>query len=59
MELIERLQEYRLRNRISQKKLGKMLGVTFATINRWENGHGKPNKISEYHIRKLLEGDRK
>ncbi len=24
---------------LSQEKLAKELGVTFATVNRWENGH--------------------
>ena len=46
MDIIKQLLEYRLKNRISQKRLAKMLGVTFATVNSWENGHSKPNKIS-------------
>jgi transcriptional regulator with XRE-family HTH domain len=57
--LIQQLEEYRLRNRISQERLAGMLGVTFTTVNRWLNGHTKPNKIDEYHIWKLLEGAKK
>lgn len=52
--LIKSLDEYRLEHRISQEKLAKILGVTFVTVNRWFNGHTLPNKIQQYHIRKLL-----
>jgi len=52
--LIEKLDTYRLENRISQEKLADMLGVTFVTVNRWFNGHSQPNKIQTYHIKKLL-----
>jgi transcriptional regulator with XRE-family HTH domain len=55
MDLIERLEVYRLENRISREKLAKKLGVSFATVNRWLNGKTKPNKIQEYHIKKLIE----
>lgn len=27
---------------ITQTELAEMLGVTFATVNRWENGHHTP-----------------
>jgi putative transcriptional regulator len=53
-DIIQDLEEYRLRNRITQEKLAELLGVTFATVSRWLNGHAKPNKIHEYHIRSLL-----
>ena len=34
-----------LRNKlvISQTKLATMLGVSFASVNRWERGHYEPN----------------
>lgn len=52
--MIERLEEYRLERRITQERLAEMLGVAFVTVSRWLNGHTKPNKIQQYHIRKLL-----
>jgi transcriptional regulator with XRE-family HTH domain len=52
--LIHRLEEYRLKNRISQVKLAEMLQVTHATVNRWLNGHVMPSKIQVYHVEKLL-----
>ena len=53
-DLIERLEEYRLENRITQKELASMLNVAFVTVSRWLNGHTRPNKIQAYHIKKLL-----
>ena len=31
---------------ISQEELARKLGVSFATVNRWENGKSKPIKLS-------------
>lgn len=54
MDLIKRLETYRLENKISQEDLAKKLGVAFSTVNRWLNGKAKPNKIQSFHIEKLL-----
>jgi len=54
MDLIKRLEEYRLKKRITQERLAEMLGVSFCTVNRWLNGKNRPHKIQEYHIKKLL-----
>lgn len=37
-----------IRNRLnaSQEGLAKMIGISYATVNRWENGHSKPNKAA-------------
>jgi len=56
MELIQRLDAYRLENKISQQSLAAKLGVSFVTVNRWFNGKTKPNKIQQYHIEKFLKG---
>jgi len=54
MNMIRELDEYRLKNRISQEKLAEILKVHFSTVNRWFNGRQKPNEIQMYHIGKLL-----
>lgn len=54
MDLIKKLEIYRLENKISQEDLADKLGVAFSTVNRWLNGKAKPNKIQEYHIKKML-----
>jgi len=55
MDLIKRLEEYRLKKRITQERLAEMLGVSFCTVNRWLNGKTRPRKIQEYHIKRLLD----
>ena len=31
---------------LSQERLAEALGVSFATVNRWENGHVKPSRLA-------------
>ena len=54
VEIITKLENYRLEQRIPQQELAKKLGVAFSTVNRWLNGKSNPNKIQSYHIEKLL-----
>ena len=46
-----------LRNRLglTQEKMAGRLGVTFPTINRWENGRTKPSPLGLKQIEGLLE----
>ncbi|MCJ7790392.1 MAG: helix-turn-helix domain-containing protein [Candidatus Atribacteria bacterium] len=53
--LIKKLEIYRLENRISQKQIADRLNIAFSTVNRWFNGKTTPNKIQQYHIKKLLD----
>jgi putative transcriptional regulator len=36
-----------------QEKFAARLGVTFPTINRWENGHTKPSPLAIRQIQQL------
>ena len=54
MDIVKKLENYRLENRISQEDLAKKLEVAFSTVNRWLNGKSKPNKIQSFHIEKLI-----
>lgn len=42
--LIKQIRDYL---NLSQAELAKRLNVTFATVNRWENGRAVPNKIAQ------------
>ena len=44
------LPEIRTRLNVSQDDLAKMIGVSFATVNRWENGHSRPNKAVQLRL---------
>lgn len=37
--------ELRSKLNISQLELANLLGVSFQSVNRWENGHFEPTKI--------------
>lgn len=54
MDLVKKLEIYRLEHKITQQSLAAWLGVSFVTVNRWLNGKTKPNKIQQYHIKKFL-----
>lgn len=43
----------RAKNNITQEELARMLNVTFATINRWENNRAVPTKIHMLQIKEL------
>ncbi|MDY6392383.1 MAG: helix-turn-helix transcriptional regulator [Bacilli bacterium] len=38
---------------VTQTELANMLGVSFATVNRWENGHFEPSIRQRRMIRDL------
>jgi len=42
--------EIRKRLNASQEDLARMIGVSFATVNRWENGHSSPNKATQLRL---------
>ena len=39
---------------LTQEKFAARLGVTFPTINRWENGRAKPSPLAVKQIEDLL-----
>ncbi|MHB1453663.1 MAG: DUF3990 domain-containing protein [Saccharofermentanales bacterium] len=55
MRISETIKEIRNRLNLSQKEMAAALGVTFATVNRWENDHSEPAKIAIKGIRALCE----
>lgn len=55
-DLPNRLRAYRAQYSLSQEQLADRLGVSFATVNRWENG-SRPQAAQREAIEKLLEGD--
>ena len=47
--------ELRSKLNISQLELANLLGVSFQSVNRWENGHFEPTKIVKVRLLKLFE----
>jgi len=48
------IRELRARTGLTQEKFAAKLGVTFPTINRWENGRAKPSPLAMQKIEELL-----
>jgi len=39
---------------ISQEDLAKELGVSFATVNRWENNRTQPSKLAKKQLEQFI-----
>lgn len=50
MELNEIIKKIRIELGLSQEGLARELHVGFTSVNRWENGHTKPNQIARHAI---------
>ena len=50
LSVIKQIREYL---NMSQTELAERLNVTFATVNRWENGHAAPNKLAQSTLYEL------
>jgi len=48
MQFSKKIYLTRMQLNMSQESLAKELGVSFATVNRWENGKSEPNKLKQY-----------
>ena len=40
---------------ISQEEFAQLLGVSFASVNRWENGIHEPTKLAKVRLLQLIE----
>lgn len=51
----ELIKQIRLYTGLSQTEMAKKIGVRFATINRWENGHSQPTRLAQESLFDLCE----
>lgn len=49
-DLPKRIKSLRLQLGLSQEELAHKLGVSFTSVNRWENGQTKPSKLAKKQI---------
>ncbi len=49
-EYSKRIKSIRLALGFSQEELAHKLGVSFTSVNRWENGQTKPSKLARRQI---------
>ena len=48
------IRELRLSIGLTQEQFAAELGVTYSTVNRWENGHTKPLPMAMKQIEEML-----
>lgn len=46
-DFVEVVKRVRRQLALSQEELARELGVSFATVNRWENGKSRPSKLAK------------
>jgi len=51
----EEIKKLRKRLGLSQEELARKIGVSFTSVNRWENGQSKPSKLAKKQIEILFE----
>ena len=51
-----RIQNYRIENGLSHKKMGKKIQVNASTVSSWENEKFKPNKNIQNNLLGILQG---
>ena len=54
------IRELRLQTGLTQEQFAAELGVTYPTVNRWENGRTKPSPLAKQKLEGMLRqmGDR-
>ena len=53
-EFAHKIKSLRKQLRISQEDLAKELGVSFATVNRWENNKTQPSKLAKKQLEQFI-----
>ena len=56
--IAEELKKLRQQQGWSQEDLARTLGVSFATVNRWENGKTKPSRLAQDKIKQVANMDK-
>jgi DNA-binding transcriptional regulator YiaG len=52
-ELARTIRELRAKLGLTQEQFAAKVGVTWSTVNRWENGRGRPSPLAMRQIKQL------
>lgn len=55
----EKIRSLREQMGLTQAQFAYRLGVSFATVNRWERGHYRPTPLAERLLRRLETSERR
>jgi DNA-binding transcriptional regulator YiaG len=51
----DRIRSLREALQLTQEEFARELGVSFTTVSRWENGHGKPSRLAQRQLQELAD----
>ncbi|MBU8933436.1 MAG: helix-turn-helix domain-containing protein [candidate division Zixibacteria bacterium] len=51
----QKIKKLRKRLNLTQEQFAFKIGVTFSTVNRWENNRGRPSPLAMRRIDELIE----
>jgi len=49
------VKELRSQLELTQEQFAAKIGVTWSTVNRWENGRGKPSPLALGHVVEIVQ----
>lgn len=52
-DIPKKIRDLRAALGLTQEQFAAKIGVTFSTVNRWENGKGKPSPLAMKQIQQL------
>ena len=55
IRLSEMVKELRGQLELTQEQFAAKIGVTWSTVNRWENGRGKPSPLALGHVVEIVQ----
>lgn len=55
IRLSEMVKELRAQLDLTQEQFAAKIGVTWSTVNRWENGRGKPSPLALGHVVEIVQ----
>ena len=54
-DIADRIRKTRQNMQLTQEEFAAKLGVTFSTVNRWENSKSKPSRMALKILQPMLE----
>lgn len=57
MDYSKAIKELRLSLYLTQDEFAKKLGVSYASVNRWENGRYEPTMKIKRKLKQIMEGE--
>lgn len=54
-DVSEMVKDLRAQLGLTQEQFAARVGVTWSTVNRWENGRGKPSPLALGHVLEIVQ----